>query len=414
MYTEIDLAPEVRTVLESLDRPVRVLDGRAQHFTPPTSWAGHVRASSYSRPECDERGVTIVSWGSDEPFPDARHQLMYLPRIPLGLTLEPRTATLECGREWLQLPAGPESWRWDFVNFARIAERTVWYAVPLTPLVAGGLPWEQVDLYRFLTQPIEAALAAESRDARAARVAAAAAERERAEELRRERALTRARDVFTTAATQAGNQRLTLAKQQLEQTRHDQVNFQDQIRASMTRARALREQIAGIEAAGNGITPEQVAEQWDALVAHPKVVNVSASGENLMIETIGLDISHPDYGSGYLGRFNIVIPPASHGGITLSNLDNRKGRDGDRYDHPHVSGSYPCFGGSSSLVAELQEARSYQGLFEILIQYLETCNPGDTYASPGYWTNGYDEDEDEPDEDNCSCEDCRRSRGELD
>jgi len=159
IHSEVDNLPApFREYLDNLDCPVRVLRGNAYNFTPPESWRGMARANGTTIENCNENGLTIVSWGADTV--DAGNPYNYLGQQPGALySDEQQRAT---GREWLRpvVRTGDDSFLVGDNVYARTGERIVWYMFPLVPQESGGLPEpNQIDLEKLFGEPITRARA---------------------------------------------------------------------------------------------------------------------------------------------------------------------------------------------------------------------------------------------------------------
>jgi hypothetical protein len=135
---------------------------------------------------------------------------------------------------------------------------------------------------------------------------------------------------------------------------------------------------------------ENLQQEFDALLRHAKVEAVGIRGEEILVKTVPLTISNPDgYGSWPLGEFEIQIPTSSGraGLINLINRTNAREADsGDVYHHPHIVNDNPCFGAIEEQLIVCLSRGEFSGALELLLQYLQTYNPEDSYGDNiRYW-----------------------------
>lgn len=428
MYTEVELAPRVQEYLESLDRPVRVLKGSAWTFAPPGTWRGVSGNYRQNLTECNETGITLVSWGTDEV--DVGNPYQYYRNMPGTFYVDGEAREMDA--EWLRPinTSGPATLATEDDTFARIGERTVFYNFPLDKLSDGD---GNLDLEMLFGEPIQRAstigeaLAAERRE-RQEREAAERAERERAQA---EREAAAAREAFVQRmANRFSTQRQSLEAQRVQGERYV-TEYEQYVRQYRDQVRQAVAQLEMIDRAG-----EQQIDydaQWEELSNHPRVKRLGMEDNYFTIYTDLITITSPESGESWpLGEMCIKLPPPGQYDIRIRNLTNRM-QDGEgSRDHPHVVNEGPCFGDIGQLVEELNARGDIPGLFEVLIQYLESYNPADSWGRAiRLWreqsarttpvavqtnvdyNDDYDNERDDPGYDpgaDCNCYECRQAR----
>lgn len=433
MHSDIRLPERVIQYLSDLPYPVRVLEGNANQMQPPRGWNGHARSNGATLETCQQEGVTLISWAMDA-CSNPRYPFLYYETIPARITSDGNPRHQRVGMEWIQ-PAAPYADEASFsdssgMTYARSGDRIVWYAFPLQNLSPED--WEHIDLDKLFGEPIgfsrEVGAAAAERERlrqeRIAREQELEAERERR---RQERQRDAARESFMAAAEAAARGQRDQYEREYQQQESYAREYEQNHARAMTEIQRLSILLRALDA-DNGFDREQAQREWDALINHPKVTGIRQEnrrymGECTVITTPELIMTDPDTGESHpLGAFDIFLPgPASGQFPQFHNLTNpRNGRH-----HPHVdSGGSACFGGSHSLVSEMVRSGSLAGLFEFMIQYLESYNPQDSYGMYARdWGFGVRDEEDHyeesyEDEDNydadadCDCADCRAARGQ--
>ena len=433
MYTDVTLPERVRSYLSELGFPIRVLSGPANQMQPPRRWTGHARANRTTIARCEGEGVTVISWAMDSVsrpgYPWISQNSLPAEVSNDGLRID--TAPLE----WVNPSLGvgdPASFgsQNTGLTHARASDRVVWFAMPLDRITDDQ--WERVDLDTFLGTPIryakeQGATAAERerlREERRVRDAELEAERN-ARRLERQREA--AREAFLQAAQeQAQGDRARYEREYNAQ--EAQVRSYEQAHAqAMQEVERLARLLNALDN-GEGWDRDKAEAEWNLLIENPKVVSVRQerhpyAGNCTVITTPELDLTNPDTGESHpLGAFDIFCPAPNSSYLPyFTNLTNP--RDGRM--HPHVqSNGEACFGGSHSMIGQLVRSGSLAGLFEVLIQYLESYNPDDSWGSYARsWGFGsqeeeesyeesYDDEDYSDDEDgNCNCPECRAARG---
>lgn len=134
---------------------------------------------------------------------------------------------------------------------------------------------------------------------------------------------------------------------------------------------------------------DTLTRDFAALQSHPRVTRLTFSNNKITIVTSeDFRITRPDTGdSRWLGQFRITVN-LNTAEILIYNLSTpRNGRQ-----HPHVTESYPCFGGHERDFRLLVQKCELGMLFELLCQYLETLNITDDWGAYGaYWFDLPDE-----------------------
>jgi hypothetical protein len=247
--------------------------------------------------------------------------------------------------------------------FARIDERVVWYTIPLNQR---AINWTtNLDMEKFLGEPIRAAFAA----------VGARGERDRVEARRR----------FLEAVNTTRRNRVTHLRREGTRIRNNISEWERYIQENMINRRDNENELHALENDDVDNTSQYEAH-WNAFLNHPRVERIAVEGNNMAIFTDGINITDPrDNRSTYLGKFKMLIPFGAAGQILYKNIDNTKqGRH-----HPHVEeNGVPCLGEIATLVAELRSNGELSALLEISFQYLESYNPEDSWAR--YATRWFD------------------------
>jgi hypothetical protein len=136
---------------------------------------------------------------------------------------------------------------------------------------------------------------------------------------------------------------------------------------------ALHRQRLGLRRLRSAEALERYAQEYDMLLASPRVEEVTLTGQRLEILTAPVSIRH--YGVIYpMGRYLIAVSLLS-GTIDIRNVD----RDWEQ-PHPHVSTSgEPCLGNLAIGIAKLIAGHQYGTLACVLIAFLESYTPENAY-----------------------------------
>lgn len=430
IYSELEnpaLPTRIYDYLDNLGVPVRVLRGSAYTYNVSASWRGHARDNGTTIEECEANGITLVSWAVDS-IADGANIYDYRSAIPGWFYEDGMDRNF--GREWVRPGVYDERTLTtdDGTAFARIDERIVYYCLPL--VVAGETSdWsEGLDLDRFFEEPIRQSqnlseILAQER-------IRLESERTEREARLREEAATRARSTFIDSYGRGGASRIDTLRDSIRSWEANQVSYEASLRDCIAQRISAVQEIALLES-GDGDLRTQAERTWDALMDHPKLKRIDVergnygSEMNLVLYTEGLDITHPETNeTAYLGEMKITIPSNARRSIHFQNLDHTLVRRA----HPHIDeNGTACFGDMSSLVTELHSRNDIPGLLEILIQYLGSFNPDDSWGEVygRYWFDNppapvpinqapnYDRENNIDNEHDCDCDECRRERGEA-
>ena len=133
----------------------------------------------------------------------------------------------------------------------------------------------------------------------------------------------------------------------------------------------------------------QIKSDYLMLRDHPRIVSAQClNGVLTLVTSDDFRITRSDTGeSRWLGQFKITVDMNAQQ-CEIENLTTpRMGRH-----HPHVNGTYACFGGHANDFAELLRTGQIYLYFELLCQYLETLNLEDEWGAYGaYWFDVPDE-----------------------
>jgi hypothetical protein len=124
-------------------------------------------------------------------------------------------------------------------------------------------------------------------------------------------------------------------------------------------------------------------KEYDALCKTPHVQDIELEGNIIRVYTDMIII--PYRGKNYkIGKFRIdIFIDGSNGAVKAYNLTDGK----DRVFHPHIKkDGYCCLGNISEGVTKLLAEYQYAVLIQLMINYLQTYNPGSTYYDIDNWS----------------------------
>jgi hypothetical protein len=395
MYTEVELAPEVRDFLDAFECPVRVLDGKGGHLPVSSSWRGH--ADGRPLADCRSRGLTIVSWGLDYEVPeDYDSKWVYVSYMPGEFYASGRQR--RCSREFLldriqdeksYMPDGAHT-------FARVDtdRRIVWFTFPLTSYANGGVELVDVDMYKLIGEPVERVMDATNLP----------------------RSTERAKALFIDACERAQNSGAANIEAQIATNRRSIQTYAAHIRNAYAEIRRQESELA-VRKRQTVVCRSRLEERWDALLGHPKIARIEDNGTTLTVRTVPLDIENPNTGeTAYLGVIDIQMRHESDYGmdVALHNRDNAKSCEDGMRAHPHCpQDGHPCWGGSEAMAADLMASYNVPALVEFIIRYLESYNPSDSWGrtfGPEWFGHEEDGEYTEGEDGECMCADCVRER----
>jgi hypothetical protein len=135
---------------------------------------------------------------------------------------------------------------------------------------------------------------------------------------------------------------------------------------------------------------ESLNAEFDALLRHDKVDAVGIRNQEVLVKTVELDITNPDTSESWpLGAFEIELPltPDRSNRISVINRTGARTDGGSTYHHPHVLNDAPCFGAIEEQIVQSLSSGEINGTFELLLEYLQTFNPEDSYGQHiRYWS----------------------------
>lgn len=140
---------------------------------------------------------------------------------------------------------------------------------------------------------------------------------------------------------------------------------------------------------------DKAQEVYNTLINHPLIHSINAELENgkyaLHVHTKPIWLKNPRNEEQKINLGCLRIKLYSTGGITIYRSDvmsaEESGRDAqttERNPHPHVSAGSVCFGNIRNLIYTLNEAKNLSMLITVIIEYLQTYNPGDAYWRPDF------------------------------
>ncbi len=120
-------------------------------------------------------------------------------------------------------------------------------------------------------------------------------------------------------------------------------------------------------------------EEWSNLRASPSVKGITIQKDivHLLLKDIICDGCS-------VGEFEILMN-FEKGVVSITNLTQPIYDGGQRYDHPHVLNTVPCFGNIGEQVHNLLGTRNIFHLSGLLIEYLQSYNSSSCYRSIEYW-----------------------------
>lgn len=346
--------------------PVRVLHGGWMGGFAPPPWRGREVADSddMSVEVATARGLTVVISG-----------LRSL-QSEIGMhRLEPRnypehwgaiTPTLDNISTSTDVTASDVVQMEPFPNggcYVEIGERVVYIGATITEEMCRS---EHFDFDRVFGEPMRMAIDFNFH--------------ERLAELRSEQD----RAAFATLAMRGPDQllhdvryRISVEEDRLHQATRDLTAAQ--------RALNLLRQEADALLASNDLSRDELLARYDRLRNHPRITDTRVEGDVLVFVTDELTLSHPEdpERSAPLGRIEVKIHMTAAGAVEMRNLDRPRGGRA----HPHCAqAGTPCFGTISQSVSQFIATHEYEGLVELLLQFLQTYNPADDYGRyAGYW-----------------------------
>lgn len=342
---------------QDVNRPIRFLAGRGRTVVPG-AWTSTQRARGLGSPspaEAEANGITVVIQGS---FNDLRAH-----RTIEALYQKPdywnhdagyaNGATIyDCTSPVDPLIIG-EPFLLEGALWAEVGDRQVAFHAPLTE----WLPYLNPD--RTFFEPIRMCLDEEA----VAAYRAAQAERNFA--------------AYCELMKRGTNEGVTAVERKIEQIMARESTATATLAKAKTQLRGYQAQLAVIRDATNEDQLQATREEsWAKLQEHPKIEAINLAGEQILIDTVELTITHPITGETVpLGKFRWTICPNTVS-IKAQNLTNRHGN----YDHPHILNNRPCFGSMGGAIFELLARGDLAAVVEMMLVFLGTINLDDDWS----------------------------------
>ena len=130
---------------------------------------------------------------------------------------------------------------------------------------------------------------------------------------------------------------------------------------------------------------ERLSKDFDLIMKLDKIKDFKIVGTELLITTIPLNFFDMS-GNEYLGgEFTFKIQTKS-GAIKITSSRTVHGGWGEKDPHPHVSGetNNPCFGNTTSTIAELIGQNEYYALTIILLNFITSVDTTDVVGAYAY------------------------------
>jgi len=126
--------------------------------------------------------------------------------------------------------------------------------------------------------------------------------------------------------------------------------------------------------------------EFDKLVEHPDIENISIDGESVVVFTKHIDIEYKNKVYS-IGKFIIQLSTDARAGwvVMFKNLSNTI----ENCPHPHInSHGMPCLGNIQECLPHMIGAHQYAAAISVCIQYLKSYsndNDGKPYHNIEYW-----------------------------
>ena len=170
---------------------------------------------------------------------------------------------------------------------------------------------------------------------------------------------------------------LRLERQVAEQSRTVRGNLQRYLQ-SASALRDIESELRAVRRTPNE-EKENLRRQLENILTMPHVIGISY-GETLEVYTDTIWIEWQGVRR-KIGAFIMIID--FEDGVIIRNYANASPISGP---HPHIDGEgYPCFGNISEAVAKLEAEREIEALVTVLIQFLESYEPGSPHEIVEHW-----------------------------
>ena len=357
-----DTVKDKLTELEqTINRPLRVLFGRARTVDPHPEWtATHLERvlGNPTREEAEANGVTVWFYGTFNENQGYRRITEFYEQPNLWSVAHAAGYIYDVPNPRMPLTTG-EPFEIEGVIVGEIEDRSVALHINLNE-------WGvSLDMEKFLVEPVMMCLDEEARA--------------RYEVARQERNFEQFCELLKTS-TNAGvaelQRNISLWMETASNAAEQAAQARSQLRDFKNRLAVMLDVTDEASAQANRETA------WQRLNNHPKIERLDLIGDQIILQTTDLDLTHPyTEETVYLGKFRFTIFPKTQN-IRVHNLTNRKGD----YDHPHVHNTRPCFGNIEDGIYEAMVKGDLAMLVELLFVFLTNVNLEDDWGRHAkYW-----------------------------
>lgn len=359
-YAPRGFADQLKDLEAQLGRAIRVLSGSGRAYTDKP-WTREMlrHCSDFTPEQCRDEGVTIVSYSSMN-----QTRFHGTPRYEGGDGLFGAEDTYETDGQvlydMLRMPDDPTDWLADPITLpsgfviGEVAERTVLWHLPWLNY-GHGLSFDLT-----CKGPIEKSIDA---DFLAGYI---------------ERRANATRDAFVRYAQRVSNEGLDRLRREVGSLMTQYDRALGQAATAKVELRAKQRMLDVLMSDEDEVSEAKILETWGKLLDDPRIEEVRFDSSNrVVIDTVGLDLTHPRTGvTVYLGKMRWIIAADGSDICEVHNLDNARGG----FDHPHVHMNHPCFGELGSTIYTLIKQGKLYPAVELIFAFLSSINLEDDWA----------------------------------
>jgi hypothetical protein len=364
MFTEVDLhfAPHVQTNLEALEqelgRPIRLLNAGGRTYANKAWSTAMIRGcTGFTAEQCREEGLTVWSYGS-------LHQIRYRDDRQTydgggGLFTAGIEESGYTFYDMLTMPDSPADWVADPLTtdngflFGEVGERVVVWHLPF-------MSYRDTSFDMLLKGPLLKSIDTEFLAGLV------------------ERRASHTRDAFVRFAMRVSNEGLEALRREVGSLMTKNSRAIAEAARTKVELRSKQRMLDTLMADEDEVSEPQMLETWGKLLDDPRIENVHFDSANrVVLDTIGLDLTHPTTGQTvYLGKMRWIIAADGSDMCEVHNLDNARGG----FDHPHVNMNLPCFGELGSTIFTLIKQGKLYPAVELIFAFLGSINLQDDWA----------------------------------